>query len=110
MEADIRDALTDLKESVRDGFRVVNERIDNLVTKGEFNATVQRLDAQHGTLRRDVETNEVQARTTADAVRAELRGELEKMRATYRWAVALLVPAAGVVAAVVFGVLNLVIN
>lgn len=114
MDQDIREALSDIKSSVRDGFKDVNSRIDQLVTKGEFDATVKRLDAQHATLRRDFDHHEAETRAhhkavqDADAaVRAELLGELEKIRSSTRWAIGLLIPAAAVIAAIVFGILNL---
>lgn len=127
MDEDIRGALTDIKTSVRDGFQEVNRRIDTLVTKGEHDATVQRLDQQHGTLRRDFETHKEATVTQHQTIgegdtqtRRELREELEKSRAEIgvelekirgaAWRIlSLAVPAAAVVAAIVFGILNLVI-
>lgn len=115
MEQDIREALADIKTSVRDGFDSVNKRIDQLVTKGEFDATVLRLDAQHGTLRRDFDRHETETqahyKTVQDAdaaVRSELLGELEKIRSSQRWALGLLIPAAAVISTVIFGVLSLI--
>lgn len=117
MEPDIREALADIKSSVRDGFAEVNKRIDKLVTQGEFEATVHRLDAQHGTLRRDFDKHEQQTQQhyktvqEADsAIRAELLGELEKIRSSTRWAIGLVIPGAALIAAVVFGILSLIIK
>ncbi len=113
MDPDIREALADIKSDVRDGFKAVNERIDRLVTKGEFEATIQRIDAQHATLRRDFDSHETrteahytQTRTDDEAVKRELKGELEGFRATARWALGLAAPVVAVIAAIVFGVLN----
>ncbi|MEJ1087064.1 hypothetical protein WDU99_01890 [Microbacterium sp. Mu-80] len=108
MEPDIREALSDIKTDVRDGFKGVNERIDNMVTKGEFTATVARLDAQHETLRRDFSAHDTEAATRAtqaraddQAVRAELRTELDGFRVTTRWAIGLSVAGAGVLYTIV---------
>lgn len=113
MDEDIRTALADIKESVRAGFADVNARIDRLVTRGEFEAVVQRLDAQHATLRRDFDTHEtrteshyMQTRTDDEAVKRELKGDLEAFRTTARWALGLAAPVIAVIAAIVFGVLN----
>lgn len=40
MDEDIRASLSDIRQDVKDGFTGVNGRIDSLVTKGEFDATV----------------------------------------------------------------------
>lgn len=124
MDQDIREALTDIKTSVREGFKDVNARIDQLVTKGEFDATVLRLDAQHATLRRDFDTHEaasaahVQEVRTADAdilskaqaasaaIREELHKELEGFRNTTRWAIGIAATSAGVLTAVVWAIVQ----
>lgn len=102
MDEDIRAAIADLKLDLKDGFKSVNARIDTLVTKDAFDATVQRLDAQHGTLRRDFDAHEqaapahrAAAAARAEAVRAEVKTELEGFRTTTRWAIGITVPATG---------------
>lgn len=108
MDADIREALSDIKADVREGFKGVNERIDNMVTKGEFTATVARLDAQHGTLRRDFQSHETesaaratQARADDQAVRTELRSELDGFRVTTRWAITLSASGAAILVSLI---------
>ena len=115
MDQDIRDALTDIKTSVRDGFDAVNKRIDALVTRGEFQATVERIDSQHDTLRRDYDAHEkrteqiVEANRRADAaiaqkaeqgieqVRADVHRELEGFRSAQWKSITLAVSIAGLV-------------
>ena len=113
MEQDIRDALTDLKTQVRDGFAQTNQRIADLVTIGEFRATVERVDAQHATLRRDFEVHKaetpsiVQASESRDeAIRQEFRSELEGFRATTRWAVGIAATAVGLVCTIASVIIN----
>ena len=126
MDQDIREALADIKVSVRDGFKDVNARIDRLVTKGEFEATVQRLDAQHATLRRDFDAHEaasaahvqevreadaaVEAKATAatELVRTELHKELEGFRSTTRWAIGIAATGAGVLTSAVWAIVQYV--
>ncbi|AXH47316.1 hypothetical protein SEA_EDEN_21 [Microbacterium phage Eden] len=107
MEADIREALSDIKHDVREGFSSTNRRIDDLVTRGEFSATVARLDGQHNTLRRAFEVHETQTEGLVDALRKadiqvlhdsksetmqlrdEVSHQLNEFRVTTRWAIGL---------------------
>jgi hypothetical protein len=114
VDPDIRDALSDIKAQVREGFDAVNKRIDLLVTKGEFEATVQRLDAQHGTLRRDFDGHERRTeqiikdnREADNAIRTDLFRELEGFRTTTRWAIALAASAAAILVSLMSWLLNL---
>lgn len=114
MDQDIRGALADIKSDVRDGFAKIDQRIDQMVTKGEFVAEVRRLDAQHATLRRDFDHHDQEAPSyrkaaadKAEAVRAEVRVDLEGFRTTTRWAIALAATGAGVVVALLSWVINI---
>ena len=102
MDQDIRDALADIKGSVSDGFRDTNARIDKLVTQGEFKATVERLDAQHSTLRRDHDTLSASAVKEHAGIRAEWGAEIGEFRSSTRWAVGIAVTIAGLV----FGIIS----
>lgn len=127
MDQDIRDALADIKSSVRDGFSDTNRRIDDLVTKGEFRATIERIDIQHEALRRDfdnhvesvpardqlaVERDQAISRAAEardDAIRAEFRSDLDGFRTTTRWAVGLAATGVGLVsgaASLLFNILT----
>lgn len=37
----------ELREDIREGFKSVNSRIDNLVTRNEFSAELKRIDEKH---------------------------------------------------------------
>lgn len=120
MEEDIRDALADIKTSIR----AVDKRIDALVTRGEFQATIQRVDAQHEALRRDYDQHELNApeivksvESKIDASKAVLRGEISSTRTatekrlgefaiTARWAIGVALSALGLLIAA--GVLQLI--
>lgn len=108
MDEDIRASLSDIRTDVKDGFSGVNGRIDMLVTKGEFDATVQRLDSQHDSLRREFNTHEgatanhmAQVRADDSEIRKEFKGELEGFKATTRWAIGLSATGAAILVSLV---------
>jgi hypothetical protein len=101
MDPDIKDYLSDIKLQVKEGFTRVDARfdgtdkqIDQLVTKGEFNAVIHRIDSEHQGLRRDHNNLSVKAERAIEAankgdlnIRAELHQELDAFRAASRWSV-----------------------
>ncbi len=126
MDQDIRDALTDLRADVRTGFSDINKRIDALVSRTEFAATVERLDAQHSMLRRDFDNHEAtsaahvsevrqaddavltKAQAASAAIREELHKELQGFRATTRWAIGISVTSAGVLVSLIWAIVQYV--
>lgn len=127
MDPDTRDALAEIKLSIRDGFESVERRIDHLVTRAEFVAEVRRIDSDHGNLKGqheslrsdfsrhlDQTTEIIEANRSADAaiakeakesianVRADLHTQLDGFRAQSRWAVGIAVTLAGLV----FGIIS----
>ena len=113
MDEDIRLALADIRQQVRDGFSDVSKRIDQMVTRGEHTATVERLDAQHATLRRDFDAHERRTeqiikdnRAADEAIRAEVKRELNEFSTQARWSVGIAVTLAGFV----FGLISWAIN
>ena len=128
MDEDIRTALADVKQTIRDGFSTTNGQIKELITRGEFNATVQRLDSEAATLRRDFTAHEAQserhttamheadakvmadAKTSIDAVKAELHTNLEGFRVTTRWAIGLSATIAGLIVGAVSVIVTIFIN
>lgn len=102
MDEDIRAAIGDLKSDLKERFDKVDTKIEQLVTRGEFSATVQRIDSERDSLRRDFEAHEKEAPShraaaaaKADAVRSEIRTDLEGFRTTTRWAIGIAVPVTG---------------
>lgn len=126
MDQDIRDALTDLRADVRTGFSDINKRIDALVSRTEFAATVERLDAQHAALRKDFDAHEeaslshvaevrnaddivlTKAQAMSAAIREELHKELQGFRTTTRWAIGISVTSAGFLVTVIWMIVQYV--
>lgn len=119
MDEDIRAALSEIKTDQKDGFKQVNDAVKELVTRGEFRATVERLDAADRTTRtdldnhiqyaektiqaeRDVATAErAKAAVDRDEMRKEMHNEFEKQRVQSRWAVGIAVTVVGMIFAFV---------
>lgn len=102
MDEDTRASLTEIKSDVRQGFADIKTEIKELVTRGEFAATVQRIDSEAAALRRDLTSHEDAAPAhrkaaldRADAVRKEVRAELDGFKITTRWAIGLAATGAG---------------
>lgn len=115
MDEDIRAVLSDLKSDVRSGFDKVDQTFKEMVTKGEFNATIARLDAEAASLRRDFEAHDkaapghrAEAARKADEIRTEVRTDLEGFRVTTRWAIGIAAGLAGIAASVGMWLLNLI--
>lgn len=114
MDPDIRQALVDLKTDLRTGFSDQSNKIDQMVTRGEFVATVERLDSMLVILRRDFDGHEAEApahRTAAfnrvEAVRREVRADMDGFRVTTRWAITLSATGAGILVALLSWLLGL---
>ena len=119
MDQDVRDGLADIKLSVREGFSDMSKRLDDLVTKGEFIATVKRIDnelqMQHQAIsdhdkqneeyksRRANAESELRAAAQKDsaAVQSELHTSLEQMRAASRWGIGIAATVSGIIVSVV---------
>lgn len=121
MDPDIRTALTDLKTDLktdlREGFDRQSKQIDAMVTRGEFTATVERLDSSMKNLQRDLNVHESEAPAhrqaaldRAEAVRTEVRGELEGFRATTRWAIGLSATGAGILVAALTWIIDIIVR
>lgn len=59
--------ITELRQDMRDGFKRQDDKWDQVVLKGEFNATVQRLDAkdQHLESKMDTSFSQLEAKLNA---------------------------------------------
>lgn len=108
MDEDIRAALTEIKLDVKDGFKDVKKDISELVTRGEFNAEVRRIDAQHLSLAHQFQEHENQtqinvahAKSNDEAVRNELIGKIDEIKSAQRWAIGISVPAVGILVGVI---------
>lgn len=115
MDEDTRASLTEIKADVRQGFADIKSEIKELVTRGEFSAEVRRIDSEAAQLRRDFTTHEDAAPAhrqaaidRAEAVRSEIRGDLEGFRAATRWAIGLAATGAGILAPLGVWVINII--
>lgn len=125
MEEDIRAALEDIKTSMRDGLKDVKERIGELVTKGEFNAVIDRIDSQHNRLvadfsehirsaesqvmglRKDDDELLKTVRKENESIREDLENSLREFRTTSRWAIGLIIPGAALLFSLIQWVMTL---
>lgn len=126
IDDDIRGALQDIKTDVRQGFSDVNVKIQELVTRGEFKATIERIDSEHNGLRREYDghvknaENFMQAARDADnkvvddatkainTVRTEVHTALEGYKVSTRWAITLSASVAGLIVAAASVAINLI--
>lgn len=100
-------AIEGLRASQEAGFNRVGDQIKDLVTKGEFNATIQRLDMKDEHLDSKMDTGfkdmELKVAEGFSAVK-----DADKERNTKnRWFWGLMVSFAGVLSGVIFGTITL---
>lgn len=115
MDEATREALADIKKDVREGFAGIKGDIGQLVTKGEFNATVQRLDNQDRMHEQNIlqlaqQFQEHQAQTQINmahvssedsATRKLVKEQVDEIKSSQRWAIGITVPAVGIFVAII---------
>lgn len=135
IDPDVKDALSEIKGDVRDGFKEIKELISTLVTKGEFEATVARIDGdirntnervfsfknefdQHET-RTEVHMEQVRAadkqvmdksQVAIEQVRSEMNHTLQEFKVTTRWAVTVAASATGIIVAAASALTSFIFN
>jgi hypothetical protein len=93
----------ELKTDIREGFKAINERIDNLVTRNELNAELKRIDEKHEQHASDTRrefANRDRINLERDAV---LDARLDQFTSTTKWAVGI----AATLAAIIISVINI---
>lgn len=100
-------AIESLDRKVSDGFDKVDRRIDTMVTRDAFDATVQRLDARDEHLDAKVESGfkDMDVKV-AEGFRSVREADRER-NTKNRWFWGLMVSFAAVLSGGIFGVLNL---
>ena len=83
--------FNELREDIREGFKSVNARIDNLVTRSELKAELRRIDEKH----------EAHVVSTSKSFN-DVAGQLAGISTTTKWAIGITVT----VVALVFTVVN----
>lgn len=106
MDEDTRASLTEIKTDVRQGFADVKTEIKELVTRGEFNATVQRLDSEIAAQRRDFTAHEEAAPGHRKAALDRVESVRKEVNSTIWKAVTLAVGAAGVLVSALTWLIN----
>ena len=100
-------AVEGLRSSTEAGFVRVERQIRDMVTKGEFSATIQRLDAKDTALDAKIDSGfkdiDVKMAEGFTAVKDADRDRNTKNR----WFWGLMVTFGGIISGVVFGILNL---
>lgn len=96
------DSVVREQHNLGKGVERIEDRLDGLVTKAEFSATVERLELKDASLESSVEG--VQGHV--DNGFAQLRSEDRERNAKNRWFWGIMFSGVGVANAVVFGVLN----
>ena len=95
MDAALGRSIDALRGEVTRGFDRVENHISDMVTKGQFDATVARLDAQDKNLDDKLDRS-------IDTLRDELTSSASKTRQVVTWGLSI----ATIVSGVVFGVIN----
>lgn len=80
----------ELREDIREGFKTINARIDNLVTRNEFSAELRRIDEKH----------EAHVNSTASQLSSH-EAEMEKIVIGNRWGIGIAVAGAGIIVAII---------
>lgn len=103
-------AIESLDRRVSEGFARVESRIDSMVTKEAFEATIQRLDAKDEHLDTKIEDGFKNMDVRVAQGFADVKAADRERNTKNRWFWTLLVAMAGVVSGVVFGVVSLIVT
>jgi flagellar basal body rod protein FlgG len=96
-------SLDNLRDVVTEGFKNIDKKFDNMVTRDLFSATVQRIDSDIHSTNNSIEFVE---KTVEDRIDA-LDRKLESSGNRTRWVIGLAIVVAGIISGIVFSVINL---
>ena len=99
-------AVEGLRNSQDAGFSRLETRINEMVTKGEFNATIQRLDAKDDHLDTKMDAGFKDVRLEVAEGFGRVRDADKERNTKNRWFWTMLVSFAGVLSGVIFGVIT----
>ena len=99
-------AVEGLRSSQEAGFTRLETRINEMVTKGEFNATIQRLDAKDDHLDTKMDAGFKDVRLEVAEGFGRVRDADKERNTKNRWFWTMLVSFAGVLSGVIFGVIT----
>lgn len=103
----ITKAIDALDRKVTEGFDRVERRIDSMVTKEAFDATIQRLDAKDEHLDTKIEDGFKRMDVKVAQGFADVKATDRERNTKNRWFIGTMVAFAGVLSGVVFGTLTL---
>lgn len=102
-------AVEGLRASQEAGFNRLETRINEMVTKGEFNATIQRLDAKDDHLDTKMAEGFKDVRLEVADGFTRVREADQERNTKNRWFWGMLVSFAGILSGVVFGTISLIV-
>ena len=101
-------AIEGLRASMDMGFTRVEGQIKDMVTKGEFNATIQRLDSKDDHLDAKMDTGFKDMELKVASGFREVKDADKERNTKNRWFWTLLVSFAGVLSGCIFGIISLI--
>jgi len=101
-------AIESLDRKVSEGFGRVERRMDDMVTRGQFDATVERLDAKDAALEERIDNGFHQIRSELTSGFENLDQREKEATKRTRWVLGWSVTVGSVLVAAVLGTLNLI--
>lgn len=96
-------SINDLRDVVTDGFKEINRKLENVVTRDLFSATVERIDADIDSTKNSIDFVERSMEDKLDTIDEKV----ESSGARTRWVVGLAIVGAGVVSGIIFAIVEL---
>lgn len=91
----------ELKTDIREGFKAINERIDNLVTRNELNAELKRIDEKHEQHAADT-LREFANRDRVNKERdSALDARMDQFTISTRWSIGIAVTAVAIIVSII---------
>ena len=110
VDAHLSAAIESLRSSQELGFTRVENRINEMVTKGEFNATIQRLDAKDDHLEAKMESGFKDMKLEVSQGFNNVKDADRERNTKNRWFWGLMVSFAGVMSGTIFGIITLLMR
>lgn len=96
-------SLDNLREVVTEGFKNIDKKFDNMVTRDLFHATVERIDSDIHSTQNSVEFVERAVEEKLDAIDEKVESSGNRTR----WVVGMAVVGVGVLSGVIFSIIEL---
>lgn len=96
-------SLDNLRDAVTEGFKNIDKKFENMVTRDLFSATVERIDSDIHSTNNTVQFVEKAVEDRLD----QIDEKIEQSGARTRWVVGVSIVGAGVISGIVFSILQL---